>query len=31
MLEQKEQLRQNEMQFKEECRQELARLQKELQ
>lgn len=31
MLETKEQLRQNEIQFKEQCRQELARLQKNLQ
>lgn len=31
MLEQKEQLRQNEIQFKDDCRQELTRLQKEMQ
>ena len=31
MLEEKEELRQKEIQFKEHCRQELARLQKELQ
>lgn len=31
MLEEKEELRQKEVQFKEHCRQELARLQKELQ
>lgn len=30
MLETKEQLRQNEILFKEQCRQELSRLQKEL-
>lgn len=31
MLEEKEELRQKEIQFKEQCRQELARLQQELQ
>lgn len=31
MLEEKEELRQKEVQFKEHCRQELAKLQKELQ
>lgn len=31
MLEEKEELRQQELQFKEQCRQELASLQKELQ
>lgn len=31
MLEEKEELRQKEVQFKEHCRQELVRLQKELQ
>lgn len=31
MLEEKEDLRQKEVEFKEKCRQELARLQKELQ
>lgn len=31
MLEEKEELRQKELQFKEQCRQELTRLQQELQ